>query len=299
MSGGRRGAPPPPSGNRRGVKSKQAAPRPAATGPRPRTRPASGSAAADRAAGGAATDVVYGVHAVAALLAGEASPVAALWVQQEPSSRLLELMAQARQRGIAVQTLSRRQLQQQLGEVPHQGIAAALPPFAYAELAALQAAAAPKGAAPLLVALDQVQDPHNVGSLVRSAYFLGASGLLLPQDRACAVTAAVQKTAAGACTHLPIAKVVNLARALQHLQQGGFTVVGSMPAGTTPLWEVDLVGPTVWGVGGEAKGIRPLVQRQCDHLVTIPMPSGYGSLGAAAAGAICLYESARQRGGGP
>jgi 23S rRNA (guanosine2251-2'-O)-methyltransferase len=288
---------PPPSkpGPRSGSKS---GPRP---GPKPQPRPGFAPASRPRSGpkpgpgAGRAAESVYGIYPIAALLEAGAQQLAALWVQQDANPRVQALAERAARLGIRVQRLSKRQLDQQAGDGLHQGVLGELKPFAYVGLEQLWAPAAAAANPPLLLALDQVQDPHNVGSLIRTAYYLGGSGALLLQDRACAVTAAVHKTSAGAVAHLPIARVVNMARALQQLQGHGFTVVGSLPGAKADLHTVDLSGPTVWVVGSEAKGIRPLVQRHCDHLVGIPMLPGGGSLGAAAAGAICLYEAARQR----
>jgi 23S rRNA (guanosine2251-2'-O)-methyltransferase len=153
-----------------------------------------------------------------------------------------------------------------------------------------------------------VQDPHNLGALVRSAHVLGAHGVIVPKDRAAQVTPAVVKTSAGATEHMAIAQVVNLTRALEELKQEGLWIAGACfddgqgqgqskakASKIQPPWEVDLTGPIALVIGAEGKGIRPLVERTCDLRIEIPMVAGVSSLNASAAGAVLLYEARRQR----
>jgi 23S rRNA (guanosine2251-2'-O)-methyltransferase len=157
------------------------------------------------------------------------------------------------------------------------------------------AAAEASGRPPLVVLLDGVEDPHNLGAVVRSAHALGAHGVVLPRDRAAGVTPAAAKASAGAVEHVAIVRVTNLVRALEELKEAGLWAVGAVPEGERDIASVDLRGPTALVLGGEGQGIRPLVQRTCDHLVRIPMLGRVGSLNASAAAAIALYEAVRQR----
>jgi 23S rRNA (guanosine2251-2'-O)-methyltransferase len=149
------------------------------------------------------------------------------------------------------------------------------------------------------VLLDGVEDPQNLGAVIRSAHALGADGVVVPRDRAAAVTPAVAKASAGAVEHCPVVRVTNLARTVEELKEGGIWTVAAVPDGGRELQEIDLTGPTALVIGGEGQGIRPLVRRTCDHEARIPMVGRVGSLNASASAAIALYEAARQRGQKP
>lgn len=215
--------------------------------------------------------------------------------QGDSSSRLSDLLQVAQGQSLQVVTVSKRKLVDLVGDVPHQGVVAQVAAFAYTDVDAMLALANARGEAPLLVALDQIQDPHNLGSLIRSAYALGAHGLIFPKDRSCEVTPTVVKTSAGATAHLNIGRVTNLRRCLDDLKNAGLWVYGAVAEGGQPPDTVDFVQPSVLVIGSEGKGLRPLVAKTCDQLVQIPMPSGLGSLNASVAGGICLYEALRQR----
>ena len=147
----------------------------------------------------------------------------------------------------------------------------------------------------MLVALDCLQDPHNFGAIVRSAWALGAAGVIIPCDRAVQVTPVVVKSAAGATVRMPISRVTNLGRTLSKLKQAGAWVMGASPDGNAELGSVDMNVPLVLVIGAEGGGIRQGVAKNCDQLLSIPMPSGFGSLNASCAAAVFLYEAARQR----
>ena len=156
------------------------------------------------------------------------------------------------------------------------------------------------GEPPLILVLDSVQDPQNLGALVRTAHVSGVHGIVIPKDRAVGVTPAVVKTAAGATEHVKIATVVNIARALEELKEAHVWVAGAVAAGGSKApWEIDFRVPIALVLGAEGKGIRPLVLRGCDLLVKIPMFGKVASLNVGAAGAMLLYEVARQRTGAP
>ena len=147
----------------------------------------------------------------------------------------------------------------------------------------------------MILALDSIQDPHNLGALVRSALALGADGVIIPKDRACEVTGVAAKSSAGAVAHLPIVRVTNLKRTLTELQKDGFWVVGTVADGGQPLQSLDFLQPIILVIGSEGKGIRQKLAEACDFKVRIPMVGDIGSLNAASAGSICLYEVLRQR----
>lgn len=185
---------------------------------------------------------------------------------------------------------SPEELERLCGSPDHQGVVAEVDPFPYADPRALLVGDS------LLVALDQVQDPRNLGAICRSAEFAGAAGVVVPERRSAAVTPVVCKTSAGAVEHLAIAHVRNLADWLAEAKEAGFWIWGAdAEAGAAP-WSVDLSGPTVLAMGGEGKGLRPRVAQSCDGLVALPRRGEIESLNVAAATTALLFEALRQRG---
>ncbi len=237
---------------------------------------------------------VYGRHPVGELLKARAAEVQRVLVAQG-AERTGELQRLAKEHGVPLERVDKRLLGKLTAGANHQGVVAAVKSFAYVELETLLEVARSRGQAPLLLALDQIQDPHNLGSLVRSAYALGAHGLFLPKDNSCEVTGTVVKTSAGATAHLGIAQVTNLRRALDSLKEAGLWVVGTTADAPGSLEEVDFTVPTVLVVGSEGRGMRRLVAESCDILARVPMTGSLGSLNASVAGAIGLYEAVRQR----
>jgi len=238
---------------------------------------------------------VYGRHPVLeALRAGHAARV---YVAREARDApvLREIHDAARAAGAPVQTVARAELDRLLANRNHQGVAAAYHQHDYATLEDI-AAVAEEGDEPgLVLVLDGVQDPGNVGSLLRSAEGAGAHGVVLPRHRAAGVTPTVVRASAGAAEHLAIAQEANLTRALDWFKRAGYWTVGLSEDATTRYDEVDATRALVVVVGGEGKGLTRLVQESCDYLVRLPMRGRVESLNAAVSGAILLYEIRRQR----
>jgi 23S rRNA (guanosine2251-2'-O)-methyltransferase len=193
-----------------------------------------------------------------------------------------------------VEEVTWARLAQLCGGAVHQGIVLQTAAAETLDLDTLLAGCRELAEAPLLVALDGITDPHNVGAIVRSAEALGAHGLVLPQRRSAGLTGSVAKVAAGALEHLPVALVVNLNRALESLREEGFRVVGLAEEGTVTLGQVDLQGPLVVVTGSEGSGLSLLTRRHCDQLVRIPLRGVTPSLNASVASALLLYEIARR-----
>lgn len=183
------------------------------------------------------------------------------------------------------------ELERLCGSPDHQGVVAEVDPFPYAGASELL-----RGEDSLLVALDQVQDPRNLGAVCRSAEFAGAAGVVVPERRAAAVTAVTCKASAGAVEHLPVAHVRNLADWLAAAKQAGFWIWGADAEADSAPWEADLKGPTVLVMGGEGKGLRPRVAAACDGLVSLPRAGQVESLNVSAAATALLFEARRQRG---
>ena len=241
--------------------------------------------------------VVCGKHAVIeALEAG--SRIRRLHVAKESHAardpRLKELLSRSR---VAVSESPRSVLDRLSQGTPHQGVIAVLEPFGYLELEDLLDRARKKDPRAVLVALDEITDPHNLGAILRSAEALGAQGALVPERRSSPITPVVEKAAAGATSHLPIAEVRNLSDALEVCKEREFWVIGADAAGEDAAWDFDLNCPLVLVVGSEGKGLRERVKKTCDKLLAIPLSGKIASLNASVAAGVLLYEIARQRKG--
>jgi 23S rRNA (guanosine2251-2'-O)-methyltransferase len=224
-------------------------------------------------------------------------PATALYVAHgvEIDERVSEIVRTAGDRGLPVLEISRAELDRMTGGVLHQGVGLHVPPFAY-ELFDDLLAAASEAPAPLLVALDGVTDPRNLGAVVRSAAAFGAHGVFLPERRAAGMTATAWRTSAGAAARVPIAQVTNLTRALRRCQEAGFVVAGLDADGATSVYALEAaVGALVIVVGSEGRGMSRLVGSTCDLRVSIPTTSSVESLNASVAAAVVLAEVARRR----
>jgi 23S rRNA (guanosine2251-2'-O)-methyltransferase len=240
--------------------------------------------------------VVYGVNPVRELLRAGAEGLSELWLVEGGGSQAGgEVERLARSVGAKVRSAPRARLDRLAGTDRHQGVVAVVADYAYREVDDLLAVARDRMEAPLLVVLDGIEDPQNLGAIIRSAHALGAHGVILPRDRAAGITAAVDKASAGAVEHTAVARVTNVAQTLERLKEAGVWSVATAGEATIELGDVDLTSPTALVLGGEGHGVRPLVRRTADHVARIPMSGKVGSLNASAAAAICLYEVLRQR----
>ena len=225
-------------------------------------------------------------------------PATALHVAlgMDSDDRVADSVRLAADAGISILEVPRGDLDRLAGAALHQGIALQVPPYAYAHPDDVLAAARASGTAPLLVALDGVTDPRNLGAVVRSAAAFGAHGVLLPQRRAAGMTAAAWRTSAGTAARLPVARVTNLVRALKDCAAAGLMVVGLDADGSMSLDSFDLAtGPLVLVVGAEGRGLSRLVAETCDATVSIPMTGPVESLNASVAAGVVLAEVARLR----
>ena len=245
---------------------------------------------------------MYGVGPVRELLRARPKSIAALYVDpgraERPDDPVAQLVREAKHANVAIEPRPRAALDAMSdADARHQGVIAIAGELAYADLDEIVAAAIAKREPALVVALDGVQDPHNLGAIIRSAYLLGAHGVLVPEHRAAAVTPAVTKASAGATELVRIAQVKNLVRALGELKDAGLwlAAVHDDPA-AKPIAALDGRGPLALVLGGEGQGVRTLVARTCDFHAVIPMAGrGVGSFNVSVAAAIALYEVARQR----
>lgn len=204
------------------------------------------------------------------------------------------IVAAAKQRGIVVKQVSSQKLRAICGSDHHQGIIAAASCARYASVEELLEAAAKRGEPPFLILADGVEDPHNLGALIRTAEAAGAHGLIIPKRRSASLTPVVQKTSAGAVNHLPVARVSNLAAAMERLKEAGLWFYAADMEGE-PWCGQDYTGPCGLVVGSEGEGVSRLVLGKCDFRVSLPMRGKVTSLNASVAGGILMYEIARQR----
>ncbi len=208
-----------------------------------------------------------------------------------------EILSLAERASAPVQTVDRQELDKLGGEVNHQGLAAEVSGYPYVDLASLPAIARQVGEPPFLLLLDHVQDPQNLGALLRTAEAVGVHGVVIPGRRAAGVTPAAVRASAGAAEHVRVVQVTNLVQAMERLKSEGVWLAGLEALPRVQLYtQADLSGPLGLVVGSEGQGLARLVRETCDFLIRLPMRGQVGSLNAATAGAIALYEARRQRG---
>ena len=208
---------------------------------------------------------------------------------------LQRLAAQAKEAGAVVVPVDRRKLDMMSFTHAHQGVITLAAAHEYATIDEIMEEAAARGQAPLIVICDELTDPHNLGAIMRSAECAGAHGVIIPKRRSVGLTATVAKASAGAVEYMKVARVTNINNAIQELKERGVWVFGTAAEGSIPMYKVDLTGPAAIVIGNEGDGMSPLVRKNCDVMVSIPMQGRISSLNASAAAAILLYEAVRQR----
>lgn len=206
-----------------------------------------------------------------------------------------EIIALAIESGVPIDYVKIEKLNQLAEGLRHQGVAAMVAPVRFYDLDEVLAAAQAKGEDPFLVLLDELQDPQNVGAIIRTADAAGVHGVLMPKRRSCPLNAVVAKVSAGAVEYVPVVSIGNIAQTIEELKKKGLWVIGADMDGEVDYFSGNLKGPIVLVIGAEGKGLGRLVREKCDLLVKIPMRGGVSSLNASAAVAILLFEIVRQR----
>ncbi|MDA8233915.1 MAG: 23S rRNA (guanosine(2251)-2'-O)-methyltransferase RlmB [Clostridia bacterium] len=209
-----------------------------------------------------------------------------------------DLIAAAREKGIPLQEVDRSFLNNLADGENHQGVVALAASKEYVDVDDILALAQSKGEAPFIVLLDEIEDPHNLGSILRTADAAGVHGVIIPKRRAVGLTPAVSKASAGAVEYIPVARVTNLAQTIDYLKEKGCWVAGTDAGAQDLLWEKDLNGPMALVLGSEGKGVGRLIKEKCDFLVKLPMGGQISSLNVAVAAGLMMYEIVRQRGAG-
>ena len=238
-------------------------------------------------------ELLYGRNAVIEALRGRRRPRRLLVTEAaERQPRVAQAIGEATRRGVPVSRVAPDELGQMLGDVNHQGVVLEAGPFPYVDFATLLESSSGRP----IVALDHVQDPQNLGALIRTAEATGSAGLLLPERRTAGITPAVVNTSAGAVEHLPVALITNLGRAIETTKAAGYWAVAlEAGEGSRNLYQIDVPEPALLVIGSEGRGISPTILDHADLTVSLPMLGRVDSLNAAVAGSIALYELLRRR----
>lgn len=219
-----------------------------------------------------------------------------IWVAEGvKKGSIQEIVSKAREKNIVIKYVPRKKIDQLTGAKNHQGIAASVSAYDYADMDTLFARAAQKGQAPFFILLDGIEDPQNLGSMLRSADAAGADGIIIPKHGACGLTGAVAKASTGAIEHVPVVKVTNLVRTMERLKKEGLWIAGTEAYAEADYRELDGEMPVVLVIGSEGKGMSRLVKESCDFLYRIPMSGEVSSLNAAVSCSLLMYEVQRKR----
>lgn len=247
---------------------------------------------------GGKTDILFGIHSVSEALRAQKRTFYKLILARKKSSRRIEtLVSLARQRNIPIEWAQLKEMDRLTGQLKHQGVALKASPLPVGD--AMDVAEQIKSSSDpcFILVIESIEDPHNLGALIRTALCAGVNYILIPKNRSVSPSPAVSRSSAGAMEHADICLVTNTTAALKSLKQSGVWVSGLDAAGNKSLFESDLTGHIALVVGGEHKGIRPLVKKECDFLLSIPNMGKINSLNASVAGGIAMFEALRQRTG--
>jgi 23S rRNA (guanosine2251-2'-O)-methyltransferase len=245
-------------------------------------------------------EIIYGLNPVLEALRSDRRAFELFVAEGSGDKRMEKLLKLASDKGVPVRFREKKDIARICGSDFHQGVALKAEPFAYSDLSNILARCRESDRGGLLLVLDGVQDPHNLGALIRTAACSGAHGVIIPKDRAAHITPAVEKASAGAAGTIPVAQVVNIAQTIEELKKEGFWIYGAVGGSPSTLYDQDFTGHVAIVIGSEGEGIRQLVLKKCDVLFSIPLLGGVSSLNASVAGGVVLFEIVRQRlGKGP
>lgn len=241
-------------------------------------------------------DKIFGINPVReALKAGRPIRLLLIAEQRKQDRDVLSILRLARDAGIEVRKVSRDALNREIPHGSHQGVVAVAAASAYAALDDILGVPAERGQIPLYLVLDGVEDPRNLGAILRTAETAGVHGVIIPERRAAGLTESVAKASAGALEYVPVVKVVNISNTLEELKKSGVWVIGAEAGSEIVYWNADLTLPAALVLGGEDRGVRRLVREKCDYLVSLPLMGKIQSLNVSVAAGILLYEAMRQR----
>lgn len=241
------------------------------------------------------TNIIYGKNPIREALAAQQQITKIFIIRGKKNPAEFKILQSARQQGIPIREVDKKKLMELVGHESHQGIVAIITELKYAEIEDIFQRAKEKKEMPLIALLDEIQDPHNFGAIIRSAEVFGFHGVIFPKDRSVGLTQTVAKTSAGAVAHLPVVRINNLARLMDDLKEKGVWIAGADQDGETALHDFKFDGSLAVVIGSEGKGLRRLVREKCDFLVKIPMTGNINSLNASVAAALLFYEARKQR----
>lgn len=241
-------------------------------------------------------EIIGGKHSVIeALKSGRT--INKIWISENAQKHLTQpIIIEAKKLGIVIQQVDKRKLDQMAPDMQHQGVVAQVAPYAYAEVEDILKVAEDKGEPPFILLLDEIEDPHNLGSILRTADCTGVHGVIVPKRRSAQVTATVSKTSAGAAEYVPVARVTNLGQTIDSLKEKGVWVVGTDVSAAAGIYETNVFdGPVAIVIGNEGKGMGRLIREKCDVLIKLPMNGQINSLNASVAAGVVMYEVLRRR----
>ncbi|GIP30606.1 putative TrmH family tRNA/rRNA methyltransferase YacO [Paenibacillus sp. J23TS9] len=241
-------------------------------------------------------EIIGGKHSVIeALKSGRT--INKIWIAENAQKHLTQpIIIEAKKLGIVIQQVDKRKLDQMAPDMQHQGVVAQVAPYAYAEVEDILKVAEDKGEPPFILLLDEIEDPHNLGSILRTADCTGVHGVIVPKRRSAQVTATVSKTSAGAAEYVPVARVTNLGQTIDSLKEKGVWVVGTDVSAVAGIYETNVFdGPVAIVIGNEGKGMGRLIREKCDVLIKLPMNGQINSLNASVAAGVVMYEVLRRR----
>jgi 23S rRNA (guanosine2251-2'-O)-methyltransferase len=242
------------------------------------------------------TEILYGIHPVYEMLSAGRRRVYEIYLAKEKkTARLKPIMSLAESRGISQQTIATADFKALVGPVVHQGVAARVSPYPLIALTDILQTARAGDDKFFLLMLDNIVDPQNLGAMIRTALCVGTDGVILPKDNCATPTPAVSRASAGALEHVQLSRVTNLVQTIKLCKNRGLWIIGLLKDAQQSIYAGDLSGSIAMVLGGEQKGIRPLIRKNCDFLFSIPQQGPVDSLNASAAGAVAMYEAWRQR----
>jgi len=242
------------------------------------------------------TELLYGIHPVLEALAAGRRRVYEVYLDKEKKSRrLAQIKSIAETRGIFKKNIESGNVKALVDTIGHQGAAAVVSPYPLVTVQDILHTDRGKGAKNFVLMLDNIQDPQNLGAIIRTALCVGIHGVVVPKDRSASPTPAVSRASAGALEHIRLVRVTNLVQTIKHCKSRGLWVMGLQQNAVQSIYAADLSGSIAIVLGGEQKGIRRLVEKNCDFMVSIPQLGTLNSLNASAAGAVAMYEAFRQR----
>ncbi len=241
-------------------------------------------------------EIIYGVNPVREVLKKRPDRFISILIYEGKERRdIHDIIAVAKKNGIKIEFVDKWRIDRLTGSNKHQGVAAELREFIYSDIADILDSARKKGDKPFIVILDGIEDPQNLGAIIRSAHCFGVHGVIIPKDRSASITGVVYKASAGAVEYIAVARVVNISRAIDELKEEGLWIVGASSEAKTSILDFNFPESVGIVIGGEGRGIRPVVMERCDYIVSIPMKGAISSLNASVASGILIYEAMRAR----